>query len=632
MCVILQNSGRRVLLFTSFMTVRFAALIALVSGGLFFTSTQAFGGQQDCVTPRDNLTITGDTTLCRGTYTIPDLGKDGVILIDADNVDLNCNFATLIGAGGGDAGLGIVVRGGESALENITIRFCTTKDYGNNMVVGDASHVIIENNTFEISGGGKGLQLGNMNRAIDDILVQANTFRGEGNGMSFGAGNPATNVRIFGNTFDVTIDAVVLSGGPARNAYHLGGNRFIRATGEIIGLHDSDNTVIEFEVMEETTASNFLIRNSHNATIRNNRLEAAGFQIEGSTSGTYNANVTGRNFNITSGSTNNSFTNNIVSTDENWAVKVSDSTGNAFLNNTFSGGDNGIVILEGTSPNNRFVNTIIESIGGAPLYSISSGSMNGFASDYNDVFGRDGFSAIWGATTLPSLADWRTLTARDTHSLSANPLFMDAARGDFHLRLTSPLKNMGDPDSVEPQTDFEDDERPQGSAFDIGADEIKGPSTIGVKITGQVLYSLNSDFTNRLVIEDTVNDTDARYAITNDDGKSWLQSNGTLAPTQYFDSKQEWLHVHVPANTLNAYRFAVASEGDTEVMDLSRCALLLRTPSVSNAPQTFVQRVADLFTQNSRSNSEASESTFENEYRCPRETFSIKNHDALVER
>ena len=53
---------------------------------------------------------------------------------------------------------------------------------------------------------------------------------------------------------------------------------------------------------------------------------------------------------------------------------------------------------------------------------------------------------------------------------NANPLFVNELQGDYHLSAQSPAI---DQLSTGPSTDFEGDARPQGSAFDLGADEYK---------------------------------------------------------------------------------------------------------------------------------------------------------------
>jgi uncharacterized repeat protein (TIGR01451 family) len=56
-------------------------------------------------------------------------------------------------------------------------------------------------------------------------------------------------------------------------------------------------------------------------------------------------------------------------------------------------------------------------------------------------------------------------------NISDDPLFVDAAAGDFHLTTLSPAMDSGDPRTTL-AVDFEDDIRPSSQGFDMGADEI----------------------------------------------------------------------------------------------------------------------------------------------------------------
>jgi len=63
------------------------------------------------------------------------------------------------------------------------------------------------------------------------------------------------------------------------------------------------------------------------------------------------------------------------------------------------------------------------------------------------------------------------------YDISADPRFVDAANGDFHLQADSPCIDAGDPNNY-PETDFEGDPRPIGVAPDIGADEFRASNPI----------------------------------------------------------------------------------------------------------------------------------------------------------
>jgi hypothetical protein len=103
------------------------------------------------------------------------------------------------------------------------------------------------------------------------------------------------------------------------------------------------------------------------------------------------------------------------------------------------------------------------------------------ALDYNDLFATGGAKVglvySYQATTLP---EWRAATAWDLHSISAGPLFANAAAGDFHLKsvvgrydpangwvmdtVTSPAIDAGNPaDSVGLESS------PNGGRINLGA-------------------------------------------------------------------------------------------------------------------------------------------------------------------
>ena len=54
-----------------------------------------------CRMPENDMIVTQNLTLCSGTYHIPDTGLNGIILITADNVWLDCNNSVFVGDGDG---------------------------------------------------------------------------------------------------------------------------------------------------------------------------------------------------------------------------------------------------------------------------------------------------------------------------------------------------------------------------------------------------------------------------------------------------------------------------------------------------------------------------------------------------
>jgi len=82
------------------------------------------------------------------------------------------------------------------------------------------------------------------------------------------------------------------------------------------------------------------------------------------------------------------------------------------------------------------------------------------------------------------------------HDIAADPRFVDAAAGDFHLLPDSPCIDAGDPYDY-PLTDFEGDPRPMGAAPDIGADEFRG---FGVSKRGPLAVAPGETITYTLAL------------------------------------------------------------------------------------------------------------------------------------
>jgi len=58
------------------------------------------------------------------------------------------------------------------------------------------------------------------------------------------------------------------------------------------------------------------------------------------------------------------------------------------------------------------------------------------SSDFNDLYAGDGALVGQAGGARTNLVDWQTVTGFDAHSLSADPLFVDAVTGDYHLQST----------------------------------------------------------------------------------------------------------------------------------------------------------------------------------------------------
>ena len=93
--------------------------------------------------------------------------------------------------------------------------------------------------------------------------------------------------------------------------------------------------------------------------------------------------------------------------------------------------------------------------------------------DYNTYWDNSGGTHVgWyneGAGQEP-FATWKANCACDSHSINANPLFVNQGTSDFYLQPTSPVINIG-ATLTAVSLDTDGVSRPQGSAYDIGAYE-----------------------------------------------------------------------------------------------------------------------------------------------------------------
>jgi len=93
----------------------------------------------------------------------------------------------------------------------------------------------------------------------------------------------------------------------------------------------------------------------------------------------------------------------------------------------------------------------------------------------NSILWRDGPDEIFNSFSSPSVT-YSDIQGgyTGTGNINADPMFVEPANGDFHLKQGSPCIDTGT-SSGAPSTDFEGDPRPQGAGYDMGADEYVVP-------------------------------------------------------------------------------------------------------------------------------------------------------------
>jgi hypothetical protein len=130
-----------------------------------------------------------------------------------------------------------------------------------------------------------------------------------------------------------------------------------------------------------------------------------------------------------------------------------------FVNNTVAGNDtlntgNGQLWIQWASNNVVTNNIFTASANGVLIGSFDAGSNVNNILDHNLYFavgGADNATFNWNGATLSRFADFRSATGEDADSVFGNPLFVNAAKGNYQLQSTSPAHGAGS--SVQGQFD-----------------------------------------------------------------------------------------------------------------------------------------------------------------------------------
>lgn len=129
---------------------------------------------------------------------------------------------------------------------------------------------------------------------------------------------------------------------------------------------------------------------------------------------------------------------------------------------------NGVAVV-----NNTLTGNGIGKWGGG--LQINNPEARGIVIRNNVVAGNLSFQFDVGKTAEPPVIDHNLVFGNrggpnDVGTVEADPLFVNAAAGDFHLKPGSPALDVGSNDGA-PDTDFDGQRRPAGPGFDLGAFE-----------------------------------------------------------------------------------------------------------------------------------------------------------------
>ena len=140
-----------------------------------------------------------------------------------------------------------------------------------------------------------------------------------------------------------------------------------------------------------------------------------------------------------------SFFNNTLINNKTVGISIGSSSPQIFDNTILQSG--GTAILAANSNAATVKNNVFQLTGGI-VFNANAVAVSLIASDYNlfDLEGAATF-ANWAGQAVADFNAWHFGTGLDTHSLTGNPQFTDAAHGNYILAPTSPGIDAGDPGS-----------------------------------------------------------------------------------------------------------------------------------------------------------------------------------------
>src|SRR6185503_15473721 len=166
------------------------------------------------------------------------------------------------------------------------------------------------------------------------------------------------------------------------------------------------------------------------------------------------------------GSNNTLIANNVVFGNGDHGIDNYSSTGQRIISNSVYDNVTAGINLEvsstgGTLANNIAVDNGIDSPRTKGNIRVDSASTSGVTLDYDLVHLRTAATMmVWGNTSYATLSAFVSGTGREVHGVQANPLWVDAAGDDFHLRPGSPaIDSANSGVSGEQAADVEDNPR-----------------------------------------------------------------------------------------------------------------------------------------------------------------------------
>ncbi|CAM4457454.1 MAG: right-handed parallel beta-helix repeat-containing protein [Paenibacillus macerans] len=403
-------------------------------------------------------------------------------------------------------GTGLSVNGSEGLIELEDVNYVTVQGFEvRGFTTASKNAVPIG---IYVHGAGGFINLSN--NKVHDIK---NTATPSGSGR---LGRDAHGIAVYGTKAPDSIHDLTISGNELYNLV-LGSSEALVLNGNVDGfavtgnlVHDNDNIGIDLIGFEGTApktaydqARNGLVKGNrvYNNSVKNNPSygkddnSAGGIYVDGGKDSIIEQNYSYSNdigLEIASEHAGKSTSNitvrsNVIYNNRLTGIAMGGydeergSTVNCkIVNNTVYKNDtlngyNGQLLVQYDTQNNVIKNNIFVANSTDVLIYNEYTKNTGNVVDYNLYFAPGGSSEAtwtWKNKEYTGFSSYQKGTGNDAHSLFADPKFVNAANGDFHLQSSSPAIDAGNTDTAIIGTeDIDGEPRVKGSAVNIGADE-----------------------------------------------------------------------------------------------------------------------------------------------------------------
>jgi len=362
----------------------------------------------------------------------------------------------------GDAGDGLRVEGGSAVTEFFNIRAQGNDGFGiyvhgtltfmgrAGAIANEAGGIFLRGAIDQVVGNtasdndGYGFEI----QATGAALIHGNSSSDNERGMRIAntAGGAAAQVgseTLAAGTGNVVYDNV-LSGIEASGNVLVAGNTVARQT-------DAAATGITLtggaNAKRNIVYGNFVGIEAQGATVSGNRVYGnRGFGIRADESDLAENVVYSNPVGIVFSGNGKSARNNLIYANSEAGVIVEDGSDLLLQNNTVYATSGDAVRV--TSSGTELRNNILWAENGFAI-DVAAGAIAGFASDYNLFFhspAGTGDVGRWAGNAAATLADWRSTSGADEHSLFADPLFVDPDGADSVLGFVADVSNGSDDD------------------------------------------------------------------------------------------------------------------------------------------------------------------------------------------